>query len=78
MPFDHSKLIGRIAEKFKTRRAFCAAIGMSESVLNSRLNNNTSFDADEIKRICAPDILDIPDAEVVAYFFSPKFDKIEQ
>ena len=39
MQFDHSKLLGRIVEKFGTQKALCAHIGWAESKLSARLNN---------------------------------------
>jgi hypothetical protein len=69
MAFDYSKLSGRIVEKYGTRRAFAAAAGFSEPALSARLNNLVPFKADEIKKICAPGLLDIPDQEVTDYFF---------
>lgn len=70
MAFNYSKLIGRITEKYGTRRAFASAIDMAESALSARLNNVTPFKADEIKKICASDILDIPDEAISEYFFT--------
>ena len=72
MAFNYNKLIGRIIEKYGTRSAFAAAIGMTDATLSSRLNNVTPFKADEIKKICAPDILDIPDEAISEYFFTLK------
>lgn len=72
MAFNYNKLIGRIIEKFGTRSAFAAAIEMTDATLSSRLNNVTPFKADEIKKICAQDILDIPDEAISEYFFTLK------
>lgn len=74
MEFDFSKLIGRIAEKFGTRKAFCEKASISESALSYRLSNKTSFSMEEIYRIIQPDCLDIAPAELGIYFFKPKFD----
>lgn len=68
--FDHSKLIGRIIEKFKTRQAFAEAMNMSASVLTSRLNGDTHFTDDEIA--LAIELLEIPPDEIKQYFFTPK------
>lgn len=70
--FDFSRLIGRIIERFGSRRAFCSASGMSETILSSRLNNQSHFKDYEIFRFCTPELLDIKDDEVVAYFFTEK------
>ena len=72
MAFDYSKLVGRIIEKFGTRKAFAATIGMSESAVSARLNNITPWKPEEIKVVCAPDILDIPDEAISEYFFTLK------
>ena len=70
--FDFSRLVGRIVERFGSRRAFCNAAGISETVLSGRLNNQSSFRDYEIFRFCEPELLDIKDDEVVAYFFTQK------
>ncbi len=70
MEFNHSKLIGRIVEKFGSQRGLCAYIGWTESKLSARLNNSVQFDAEEIMMLAAPDVLDIPMEEITAYFFT--------
>lgn len=72
MIFNYSKLKGRIIEKYETRSEFAAAIGMTDATLSSRLNNVTPFKADEIKAMCAPDILGIADKDIPEYFFTLK------
>lgn len=72
MAFNFNKLVGRIIERYGTRRAFAAAAGFSETALSARLNNQVPFRPEEIKRICAPELLDIPDHEVTVYFFTPE------
>ena len=70
MQFDHSKLLGRITEKFGSQRALAAAIGWTESKLSARLNNTVHFDTEEMYLLSAPDVLDIPGEEIPAYFFA--------
>ena len=70
MNFDHSKLLGRIIEKFGSQRALAVKIGWTESKLSARLNNSVHFDSEEIMLLCAPDVLDIPSEEIPAYFFT--------
>lgn len=70
MQFDHSKLNGRITEKFGSQRALAAAIGWTESKLSARLNNLVHFDSEEILMLCAPNVLDIPCEEIPVYFFA--------
>lgn len=72
MAFDFSDLSGRIIARYETRGAFAAAAGFSESALSSRLNNKVPFKPEEIKKICAPELLDIPDDEITRYFFKVK------
>lgn len=73
MAFDFRKLEGRIIERFGTRAAFADAMGFSPSQLSARLNNKVFFDSCEIRKACAPDMLDISDAEIPAYFFAVLF-----
>ena len=68
MQFDHSKLLGRIIEKFGSQKALCAHIGWTESKLSARLNNLVQFDAEEMYMLA--EVLDIPADEIHAYFFS--------
>lgn len=70
MNFDHSKLLGRIIEKFGSQRALAAAIGWTESKLSARINNSVQFDAEEMVLLSRPDVLDIPCEEFQAYFFT--------
>lgn len=70
MQFDHSKLLGRIIEKYGSQRALATAIGWTESRLSARLNNLVHFDSEEIVMLCAPDVLDIPCEEIPVYFFT--------
>jgi len=72
MAFNYSKLQGRIVEKFGTRAAFAAAIGLTSSALSDRLNNKTPFKATEIATICLASVLDIPDKDIPEYFFTLK------
>lgn len=73
MPFDFSKLRGRIIEKFGTCERFGEAAGRSKSWVSSRLNNVVPWGADEIRDVCRADLLDIPADEIPVYFFTPKF-----
>lgn len=68
--FDHSKLIGRIIEKFKTRQAFAEAMGMSPTVLTGRLKGDIQWTAEEIAK--AIDLLEIEPGEIQVYFFTKK------
>lgn len=70
--FDFSALRGRIVERFGTCAALAAYVGMKPDTLSSRLSNRTKFTPEEIYTLCKPDVLDIPEAEIRKYFFTPK------
>lgn len=72
MGFDYSKLIGRIIERFGTRAAFAEAAGYSTTQLSARLNCVVFFPSDEIRKLCAPELLDISTDEIPVYFFTLK------
>jgi hypothetical protein len=72
MVFDFSKLNGRIVEKFGTRAAFAAAAGYTDSQLSARLNNRVHFPADEIRKLCEPELLDLQISDIPVYFFTLK------
>lgn len=70
MPYDYNKLIGRIIEKFSTRKAFAIEMGMSEHTLSEKLNGKISWKQSEISLACK--LLDIADYEIPSYFFTMK------
>lgn len=72
MKFDFSALRGRIIERFGSCRAFADAIGMPRDALSSRLHNKIGFKPEEIYLFCEPEWLDISEAEIRKYFFTPK------
>jgi hypothetical protein len=74
--FDYSKLIGRIVEKYGTRRRFGKALGVSNTTLYERLSNRTPFTQPEILK--SAELLSIPHGKITQYFFTPKVRKIEQ
>lgn len=67
---DHSKLRGRIREKFHTERAFAEAFGCSAPAMSLKLNDKVNWTQDEIFRACQ--LLDIPGEQINTYFFTPK------
>lgn len=73
MPFDFSKLRGRIIEKFGTCERFAEEVGRSKSWISARLNNVIPWGADEIRDVCRSELLDIPAEEIPVYFFTQKF-----
>lgn len=68
--FDYSKLIGRVIEKFGTRRAFAEALGISENAMSQKLTGKMAITTDDIKKWCLPEFLDIPCDEIGVYFFA--------
>lgn len=71
MNFDHSKLRGRIVEKFGTCANFASVLGIPESALSGRLNNKVQIDADEMVSWSVPELLDIAPAELHVFFLTP-------
>lgn len=70
--FDYSKLIGRIIEKFGTRRAFAEAVGISENSMSQKLSNKMAITTDDIKEWSKPELLDICCEKIGVYFFTLK------
>lgn len=67
MDYNYDKLIGKIAEKFRTQARFSKVMGMSERTLSLKLNNKIDFKQDEIVKAC--ELLEINHAEIPVYFF---------
>ena len=70
MEFNHSKLLGRITEKFGSQSAFARHIHWQDSKLSNKLNNKVHFTDADIYFICQPQNLDICEADIPAYFFT--------
>lgn len=70
MPYDYSKLAGRIVEKFGTRREFSKAIGLSEHSVSMKMTGKTSWKQEEITRACR--VLNLSDTEIAEHFFALK------
>ncbi|MGB4610948.1 MAG: DUF739 family protein [Saccharofermentanales bacterium] len=67
--YDYSKLRGLIKEFCGTQKNYANALGISLTTLNTRLNNETPFTQDEIRK--SRDIFNIDDAELSdAVFFT--------
>ncbi len=67
MPYDYSKLLGRIVEKFGTQYKFAQAIKLSERTVSLKLNGKIGWKQEEIAKIC--DILEIDSSKIPDYFF---------
>ena len=70
--FDYRKLIGRIIEKFGTRRSFAEAIKISENAMSQKLSGKMAITTDDIMEWSKPEFLDIPCDQIGVYFFKLK------
>lgn len=70
MKFNYSKLIGRIVEKFGTRRAFAEACGFSENTISKKLSGKMAITTNDIIKWCSPELLDIASEDIPEYFFA--------
>ena len=68
MPYNYSKLLGRIKEKGYTQESLAAKVGMRSGTLSQKLNNKAKFKQTEITDICK--LLRIDDCEIGDYFFA--------
>ena len=70
MEFDFTALNKRIATSFGKHEPFAIALGLSAEKLNKILSNQIAFTFSEL--IKAAKLLDIPEGEIIKYFFTPK------
>lgn len=68
MPYNYSRLLGRIVEKVGTQYKFAEAIGLSERTISLKLNGKIGWKQAEIAKAC--EILDIDKSEICKYFFA--------
>lgn len=68
MPYNYSKLLGRIVEKVGTQANFAEKLGLSERSISLKLNGRVGWKQTEISKAC--EILEILPAEIPAYFFT--------
>lgn len=68
--FNFSALEGRITENLKTKTAYAEAIGITTKTLRAKLNNESAFSAQEIKKSLKP--LKIAKEDIPKYFFDEK------
>lgn len=68
MPYNYTKLLGRIVEKVGTQSKFAERMGLSERTVSLKLNGKVGWKQKEIADAC--DVLEIQDQEIPAYFFS--------
>lgn len=68
MPYNYSKLLGKITEKYGTQMVFSKVIGLSEHTLSRKLNCQVGWKQDEIVKVC--DALDLSQKDISDYFFT--------
>ena len=68
MPYNYSKLLGRIVEKVGTQCKFAERMETSERTISMKLNGKIGWKQAEIAKAC--DVLDIPDEDIPHYFFA--------
>ena len=68
MPYNYSKLLGRIVEKVGTQSRFAEKMEMFERSISLKLNGKVGWKQDEIVKAC--EVLDIRDMEIPNYFFA--------
>lgn len=75
MPFDYSRLRGRVREKLGTEGAYAKAIGRSHNFVSSVFAGNSVMTQDDITK--SIDVLEIDTSEIGDYFFTQKVHKSE-
>lgn len=68
MPYNYSKLLGRIVEKVGTQGKFAERMGLSERTISLKLNGKIEWKQGEIAKAC--NVLDIVESEIASYFFA--------
>ena len=66
--YEYRKLIGRLIEKYGTRKAFAEKLGISENSMSLKLNGKTGFSQDDMNQWS--DLLGIDVSEIGDYFFA--------
>lgn len=68
MPYDYSKLSGRIVEKYETQAKFANAMNLSERTISLKLNKKIGWKQVEISKAC--ELLEIDVEKIPEYFFA--------
>lgn len=76
MPFDYSKLKGRIVEVFNTQEAFAVAMGISTKALSQKMTGKRPWKQAEMQ--LAMLLLKESEDKIPQYFFTSKVQYIEQ
>jgi len=66
--YEYRKLIGRIVEKYGTRKEFAKVLGISENSMSLKLNGKTGFSREDMVRW--GELLDIDVNDFGVYFFT--------
>lgn len=67
MPYNYSKLLGKIVERVGTQAAFAEKMGLSERSISLKLNGKVAWKQTEIAKAC--EVLGIRLNEIDKYFF---------
>lgn len=67
MALKHSKLRGRIVEKYGTQKDFATALGQSENWVSNKMNDISPFSKADMEKWS--ELLDIAQTEIYDYFF---------
>lgn len=62
-----NRLEGKIVEVFGTRANFACAMELSQTTMTAKLKGRIDWKRSEMRKAC--ELLDIPLAEIVGYFF---------
>lgn len=68
MPYNYSKLLGKIVEVFGTQAKFAQAMGISEHSISLKLNGKVCWKQSEMAKACK--LLGINELDTGAYFFA--------
>ena len=68
MPYNYSKLVGKITEVFGTQLRFAEAMGLSERTISLKLNSKVEWKQREMSKACG--LLGISVMDIPAYFFT--------
>lgn len=75
MPFDYSKLSGKIREKYGTQSSFAKVMGMSERSLSLKISGKRAWTQAEMDK--AISCLELDSQDIPDYFFKKKVQNIE-
>ena len=68
MPYNYSKLLGKIVERVGTQAAFAEKMGLSERSISLKLNGKVAWKQTEIAKAC--EVMGMRLNEIDKYFFA--------